>query len=181
MWIPKCFRPDQPQGRARRLTSRAAALRDPRRWRKPWLLKAPRVWGRLSRWVAGTGDAPVPPLPLLRAEDPGRPSHPRQVQRLPTRIRTGALTRRRDDASVITRNSAAWQRISEIVRARDRVCVNASDGRCRRRLEVHHIVPLSHGGMNQLSNVALVRRAHHEQAEAAFFRQTTPHPLANYS
>jgi 5-methylcytosine-specific restriction endonuclease McrA len=84
--------------------------------------------------------------------------------------------RRRTDANVQVRGSAAWQALTRVVHARDVGCVRVHEGGCAGILEVHHIVPLSRGGTNALGNLALLCRKHHSDSERAFFRQTTPDP-----
>ena len=54
-----------------------------------------------------------------------------------------------------------WGRLREQVHRRDRVCVVCGGND---RLQVHHRVPLSGGGTNQLSNLELRCHAHHTHA-----------------
>jgi 5-methylcytosine-specific restriction endonuclease McrA len=51
-----------------------------------------------------------------------------------------------------------WGRLRELVHQRDRVCVVCNGTQA---LEVHHVIPLSEGGSNQLSNLELRCRTHH--------------------
>ena len=77
-------------------------------------------------------------------------------------------SRRRRATSTATRvrDSRAWQRLRETVRARDGGCTQRHNGSCYGRLEVHHIRPLEQGGTNELTNLVTLCRAHHGEAEA---------------
>ena len=77
--------------------------------------------------------------------------------------------RRRNNAGTKTRDSATWQKVRAIARARDGSCTQRHQGNCNGRLEVHHRIPIEHGGQPfDLANLVTLCRHHHEQAEAAF-------------
>jgi|SRR5512132_4053973 5-methylcytosine-specific restriction endonuclease McrA len=66
-------------------------------------------------------------------------------------------------------SSARWQKLRQVVRARDRGRCRYESSECRGRLEVHHIVPAkAHSELFfALDNLELVCRRHHEQRERA--------------
>ena len=98
----------------------------------------------------------------------GTPMAARTKGRCTSCERQRSRDRRASSHATQTRNTSQWQRIRTAARARDRGCTHGHHGDCHGRLEVHHIVPLEHGGSNDLSNLVTLCRAHHEQAEALF-------------
>jgi 5-methylcytosine-specific restriction endonuclease McrA len=73
------------------------------------------------------------------------------------------------------RSGWEWGRIRDQVHRRDRVCVVCG---ATSNLVVHHRVPLSDGGTNQISNLELRCRAHHHHAAAKHTKPPeTPNPF----
>lgn len=59
-----------------------------------------------------------------------------------------------------------WPKVRDHVRARNRTCVRHNDGRCRGKLQVHHVHPVKLGGAPfDPANLRLLCRFHHGLAE----------------
>jgi len=54
-----------------------------------------------------------------------------------------------------------WDSITRAVRERDDHTCREADARCSGPLQVHHLVPLSRGGRNEIDNLVTVCRFHH--------------------
>lgn len=74
--------------------------------------------------------------------------------------------RRANSPTARARDRAAWQHMRALARQRDGGCVHRHQGECHGDLSVHHIIPLSAGGTDELTNLQTLCRHHHEQAEA---------------
>lgn len=54
-----------------------------------------------------------------------------------------------------------WPQIREMILDRDDHCCQEEDGFCNGPLQIHHIVPLSKGGTNELDNLITLCHYHH--------------------
>ena len=66
-----------------------------------------------------------------------------------------------------------WERLRRLAKDRDNwMCVMRSDGRCRGRLEVDHVIPVADGGAEwDIANLQVLCRSHHldkSRAEHSF-------------
>jgi 5-methylcytosine-specific restriction endonuclease McrA len=69
-----------------------------------------------------------------------------------------------------------WGRLRALVHQRDRTCVVCGG---TERLQVHHRIPLAEGGTNQLSNLELRCKTHHQHVRTPVFDGAAGHPQPN--
>ena len=122
--------------------------------------------------------SPDPPIVRLPPRVPAGGHEARPLLNVRAHVRAGEVTPSTRDHGRRVRDSRAWQRLRDTVRARDGGCTRRSEGGCHGSLEVHHVWPLEQGGTNELRNLVTLGRAHHEQAERdpAFSAGRSPIP-----